>query len=66
MTYLLSDSSQYTTLPEIKHFKNSTMGEPRQLDGSSCGVFMCIVSYLEITNHSTFKINQKKVDIEMQ
>jgi len=66
MTYLWSDSGQYTTLPEMKHFKNSTMGEPRQLDGSSCGVFVCIVSYLEIINYCTFKINQKQVDIEMQ
>ena len=42
MAYLQAES-QY--IPEMKHFKNSTMEEPRQLDGSSCGVFVCMVSY---------------------
>ncbi|XP_028417451.1 uncharacterized protein LOC114541847 isoform X1 [Dendronephthya gigantea] len=30
--------------PDVKYFDNSTKFEPRQLDGSSCGVFVCMVA----------------------
>ncbi|XP_028412417.1 uncharacterized protein LOC114535237 isoform X1 [Dendronephthya gigantea] len=33
-----------TSPPDVKYFDNSTKFEPRQLDGSSCGVFVSIVA----------------------
>lgn len=45
MAFFLSEADRVDS-QAIKRFKNVTLREPRQLDTSSCGVFVCMVGIL--------------------